>query len=217
MAEEPKTQKGATAEVGTLWDAVHATLLCAWNLLDGTQNNASGVNQADWDALSAAMKNMGALVPETERPFSPSYAVRYLRTIIADRPLREEVPRGTEQTGWKNEHCNGEPEPDKSGATLVYGPLTDIAAERQRQIKVEGYDHAHDDDHSGGDLGLAAMAYISCSLLGSHPSSDAVPGWWPWEKSSFRSKGRRQDLVRAAALVVAAIERLDRSAPDEAK
>jgi hypothetical protein len=75
-----------------LWDAIHESMVCAWNLVDGTHDDASGVDQADWDALSASMKAMGALVPETEQPFSPSYAVRYLRNSIA-APVWNAGPR----------------------------------------------------------------------------------------------------------------------------
>ena len=34
---------------------------------------------------------------------------------------------------------------------------------------------------------------------------------WPWAASWWKPKNRRRDLVRAAALIVAEIERIDRA------
>lgn len=78
----PPTQVD-TAE-DALWTAIHEALICAWNLLDGTENDASGVDQSDWDDLSNAMTKLGELVPESEQPFSPSYAAPYLRKRLTD-------------------------------------------------------------------------------------------------------------------------------------
>lgn len=36
--------------------------------------------------------------------------------------------------------------------------------------------------------------------------------FWPWDSSWWRPKDARRDLVRAAALLLAEIERLDRAA-----
>jgi hypothetical protein len=36
--------------------------------------------------------------------------------------------------------------------------------------------------------------------------------YWPWEDKWWKPKDRRRDLVRAGALIVAEIERLDRLA-----
>jgi hypothetical protein len=35
---------------------------------------------------------------------------------------------------------------------------------------------------------------------------------WPWHDDWWKPKDRRRDLIRAAALIVAEIERLDRAA-----
>lgn len=82
--------------------------------------------------------------------------------------------------------------------------LEDIAAERQRQIDVEGWTAEHDDAHSKGELSDAAAAYI----LGSDWLK--MIRLWPWSWEWFKPKSRRHDLVKAGALIVAEIERLDR-------
>jgi hypothetical protein len=82
-----------------------------------------------------------------------------------------------------------------------------IAAERQRQIEVEGWTPEHDDEHDDGQLAKAA----SCYAL---PPDYANRNFdWPWAMEWWKpSEDRRRELVKAAALIVAEIERLDRAA-----
>lgn len=84
--------------------------------------------------------------------------------------------------------------------------IEDIAAERRRQIEVEGWHAEHDDKHIDGSMGLAAAAYATAyqDEIGYGASL------WPWEWEWWKPKDRRRDLVRAGALIVAEIERLDR-------
>ena len=93
--------------------------------------------------------------------------------------------------------------------------IVDIAAERRRQVEVEGWTPEHDDEHSGGEMALAAASYAYAAGLPETWREDSrkwgsTPGMWPWAMSSFKLKDRRRDLVRAAALILAEIERLDR-------
>lgn len=86
----------------------------------------------------------------------------------------------------------------------------DVTAERRRQIATEGYTPEHDDEHTADDLADAAAAY---ALVG-HFARTGIPAAdvWPWEPESFKPRGQRQNYVRAAALLLAAIERIDRAA-----
>ncbi len=117
--------------------------------------------------------------------------------------------------------------------TAAPSALADIAAERQRQIDAEGWTVEHDDEHSDGSLALAAACYaegpsgrsrvakITGDVSGGRGDTPVwgvrkvlVPVMWPqtWCPSWWKPKDRRQDLVRAGALIVAEIERLDRRA-----
>lgn len=103
-----------------------------------------------------------------------------------------------------------------------YSPaIGDIIAERVRQIAKEGWTPDHDDIHTDGSLARAAAAY---ALVGSlcdrvraclYPSSwgAVIRSLWPaaWDETWFKPKDRRYDLVRAGALIVAEIERIDRA------
>lgn len=98
--------------------------------------------------------------------------------------------------------------------TMVAVPanaIADVAAERRRQIEAEGWTPELDDDHRSGEMALAAAAYALHS--GEHVSHALV--WWPWSISWWKPTDRRRDLVKAAALIVAEIERLDRAAAQE--
>lgn len=95
--------------------------------------------------------------------------------------------------------------------------IDDIAAERQRQIEQEGWSLAHDDQHTNGSLAIAAACYAAPdSSIFDYPNpvlaSDPRRLVWPWDRKWWKPKDRRRDLVIAAALLVAEIERLDRLA-----
>lgn len=93
--------------------------------------------------------------------------------------------------------------------------IDDVTAERQRQITTEGWTPEHDDEHAHGEMAKASACYAYCSTETDQERkwrSDAgrVPLMWPWDNAWWKPKDRRRDLVRAAALLIAEIERLDR-------
>src|ERR1700743_952484 len=88
----------------------------------------------------------------------------------------------------------------------IMSAIFDVIAERQRQIQLEGFDAHHDDTiNKNGELSLAAGVYAIEASNGS-----AFPRYWPWEYRWWKPTTRRRDLVKAAALIIAEIERLDR-------
>ena len=66
----------------------------------------------------------------------------------------------------------------------------------------------HDGKNGGHALTRAAAAY---ALNGAYPSDDP-PWFWPWDRKWWKPKDERRDLVRAAALLIARIEQIDRKA-----
>lgn len=83
----------------------------------------------------------------------------------------------------------------------------ELLAERRRQINEEGWTPKHDERRAASDLALAGAAYAMSA--GSLPISGLPAAVWPFG-DGFKRKDPRHDLVRAGALIVAAIERLDR-------
>lgn len=106
--------------------------------------------------------------------------------------------------------------------------LEDVVNERLRQVHEEGWTPEHDDQHGDGSLALAAACYAMFASVSDRaramtdlPASltatgHKLTGWaawleiWPWDRRWWKPKDRRRDLVRAAALIIAEIERLDR-------
>lgn len=94
--------------------------------------------------------------------------------------------------------------------------IREIALERMRQLVEKGYDFSHDDKHDHAELAQAAMACLQSSLH--YPDRELVYGdedaafWWPNGWSPMKRKAPRAELIRAAAFIVAEIERLDRVA-----
>ena len=88
--------------------------------------------------------------------------------------------------------------------------IDEIAAERVRQIEVEGWTPEHDDEHGSGQLAQAAACYAAPRELVQREVRK-VPRYWPWSREWWKPRDRRHDLIRAAALLVAEVERLDRA------
>jgi hypothetical protein len=89
----------------------------------------------------------------------------------------------------------------------------DVLTERRRQVEAEGWTEDQDDAHEGGELAQAAICYADpaahCQL--------GIPHQWPWVAEWWKPRDRRRNLVRAGALVIAEIERLDRAAEQTGK
>ena len=75
-----------------------------------------------------------------------------------------------------------------TGAQLIY-------AERERQIRIFGYNSEHDDAHSDGQLTMLAEKYMFGSKAGLNTTVD----------------GRIYELSKAGALIAAEIDRLQRT------
>ena len=93
----------------------------------------------------------------------------------------------------------------------------DVLAERQRQVTQEGWTPAHDDGHDDRSLALAAMSYTLQAARAKRDYENggyletSPPSTWPWDRAWWKPKNPRRDLVRAGALILAEIERIDRA------
>lgn len=96
--------------------------------------------------------------------------------------------------------------------------IEEIAKERTRQVEQEGWTSEHDDQHDPGELAGAAAAYSLYTANELHPNSQGdgfdaehLPPGWCWEPAWFKPTTPRRNLIKAAALIVAEIERIDRT------
>lgn len=108
---------------------------------------------------------------------------------------------------------------DAYGSKVPSEATIDVLAERHRQIDMEGWTPKHDDEHANGDMARAAATYaITGSSDGRNFTDDGstpsvIERLWPWDWAWFKPKGRRRNLVKAGALILAEIERIDRTTP----
>ena len=99
--------------------------------------------------------------------------------------------------------------------------IKDVINERQRQINQEFYSTENDDEYEQNELLRAAVCYaenvvrrgwVFDSNFGPDVyQEEEVPDLWPWDLDFWKPKNPRRDLVRAAALLIAEIERIDRT------
>lgn len=96
-----------------------------------------------------------------------------------------------------------------------------ISEERQRQIEVEGYSVQHDSQHNASEFIYAAIAYteaakvgVNCQEIGNTNENEIMIRKWdmglyfPWGQTNFKPSTNVRDLVKAGALIAAAIDRL---------
>ncbi len=100
--------------------------------------------------------------------------------------------------------------------------VRDLLAERRRQVREEGHTLERDDQYTEGQLAQAASAYAfwadprgarhddHIDYLNSTPT-----GLWPWAKEYWKPTSPRLMLIKAGALILAEIERLDRQTARE--
>lgn len=106
-------------------------------------------------------------------------------------------------------------ESDVTSLTLINPQLAwvDVLAERERQISAEGWTPEDDDAYQNEDLAKAAACYaMPTQATGFVAKREMPPAAWPWAAKWWKPTNRRRDLVKAAALILAEIERLDRAA-----
>ncbi|HAT2180934.1 TPA: hypothetical protein I8167_005113 [Raoultella ornithinolytica] len=90
----------------------------------------------------------------------------------------------------------------------ITAAAADVLAERQRQITAEGWTPEHDDKYQNSELADAA----ACYAIHAHNQGFSTPAHWPWPPTWWKQTNPRRDLVKAGALILAEIERLDRAA-----
>lgn len=100
--------------------------------------------------------------------------------------------------------------PQAQPADALTQAALDVLAERRRQVEVEGWTPERDDQYVHGDMASAAGCYAMYTLafLKGDPHHT-----WPWDKAWWKpSPDPRRNRVKACALLLAEIERLDRAA-----
>lgn len=124
---------------------------------------------------------------------------------------------------WRCYDCIDRSKPQAVPANRPTGGIALIANERHRQIEKEGYTPEHDDSHDKGELIKACDAYLNIALYQIANNGLISAGCryvsrqrWPWSEDSFEpSDDTIENLTKAAALIAAEIDRLQRLTPTE--
>lgn len=172
----------------------------------GLRGTIIGATAAHLHAIADAARREDCLVviePGRELSAAPAAMGRVLEQLASDRKFLEDAVGQV------------------ADAMLLVGgskAARDVLAERQRQIIQEGFNQAHDDSqNSPQELACAAAGY---AMFSSAPASavvmrpdacrqagdQSVPICWPWAATDFKPRTWRRDTVRAAALLLAALE-----------
>jgi hypothetical protein len=91
-----------------------------------------------------------------------------------------------------------------------------VRVERLRQILEYGYTTEHDASYQHNQLPAAALTYLQSALIRETYKPDAqgpyladqVSDSWPWDEDCFNPTTTLRDLTKAAALIIAEIDRL---------
>lgn len=96
--------------------------------------------------------------------------------------------------------------------------LEEVFNERARQIEEHGYCRDHDDAQTQGQLARAGASYaLHAGQQGEarhrHDRANNPPPIWPtgWDVKHWRPGIERRELVKAMALLLAEVERIDRA------
>lgn len=99
--------------------------------------------------------------------------------------------------------------PAPATADALTDAARDVLAERRRQVEQEGWTPEHDDKLRDHELSCAGGCYAMYTLA--HPIGFS-PLAWPWAEEWWKPTDNRRNLIKAGALILAEIERLDRAA-----
>lgn len=101
------------------------------------------------------------------------------------------------------------------GDDFITAAARDVLAERHRQIEAEGWTPSHDDAHEGREMAMAAGYYVLRDALRDQELTDEIAEALliahNWRIKP--PKNYRDSLIKAGALILAEIERLDRATP----
>lgn len=159
------------------------------------------------EELEAARKALKAR-PSASPPELVDALVGALERIASDHISAEGFPQGHVY----HADCDACHRQEIAAAALTRAKAApvdawrDVVAERRRQVEAEGWTPEHDDEHANGELALAA----ACYSVTTYPQAVGLLGFWPWGMKWWKPTDRRRNLVKAAALILAEIERIDR-------
>lgn len=218
----------------TLFDSLNSDAACICEEYDGeghvawdetAQRNAEFIALANpanilalVEALEKAQQRISQLESRTVTPVTYSenadadYCRKWAWEQVKDEVSTEDWTTGDSITyfgffcwGWDMRRQYNE-------QRTVTAAAADVLAERKRQVTTEGWTPEHDDQHVNFEMAIAGGLYAISAVDSHHKLRNSAPSAWPWDRKWWKPDGPRRDLVKAGALILAEIERLDRAA-----
>lgn len=152
--------------------------------------------------LKTAVTQQIELRAEIKKAGRPPHADFWVQSICE---AEEKVKRALEETPNTDAFLA---EVRAQGVGTLSNAAQSVIAERQRQQSAEGWTPEHDDQYGESQLLWAS----SCYVLNTIHSFNRIPLDWPWAPEWWKPTNPRRDLVKAGALILAEIERIDRAA-----
>ncbi|HHG9960349.1 TPA: hypothetical protein ACPZLH_001525 [Yersinia enterocolitica] len=177
-------------------------------------------------AIEAAEKERDDLLnQEFQQRLANAEHQLYMKDLAINNVKASRKSQFRKRKALETENAELKQRAEAAEARLLVPVLQEIADERFRQVNTEGWTPSHDDQHSSGELAGAAACYAKHVnarqwVFKNNPDDyqcEPEPGGWPWDSEWWKPKNPRRDLIRAAALIVAELERLDRQASDPVK
>lgn len=199
--QHSETHSAIVREMASRLEALNIAYIRAMNIIrsatDDRAQQQPGITFFSADELSAALGRVQGLHEIS------------VELIAEDVFKQHAVSPATD--AWQREQLRAGVEPQKP---ILSQAITDIIAERQRQKEKKGYTESRDDNYLPGVLNLAGAAYaVSVSYI--PDAKRRADRLWPWPDAgkylNASSKDPRSALIKAAALITAEIERIDRA------
>jgi hypothetical protein len=130
-----------------------------------------------------------------------------LRTTYQEIDVSE---KSQYMTGYDNGYADAQRAEKERKAASMTAAARDVLTERRRQIEQEHIKPRLDDLYRHGQLAVAAGCYLLFS--DAYPNAGEPPPQWPFANPWWKPKDYRRDVLRAAALALAELERIDRAA-----
>lgn len=89
--------------------------------------------------------------------------------------------------------------------TAASETMQEVAMERRRQIGELG--HTLDNDLAYNGFGMCALGAIAYAMTAVGYPHETAEEKWPWTGAGFKPKSTERDLIRAAALLIAEMDR----------
>ncbi|HBA3988989.1 TPA: hypothetical protein J5U09_004392 [Escherichia coli] len=150
--------------------------------------------------LKSAVTQQIELRAEIKKAGRPPHADFWVQSICE---AEEKVKRALEETQATDAFLA---EVRAQGVKSLSNAVQSVIAERQRHQSAEGWTPEHDDQYSKSQLLWASSCYVLNAI---HPFN-RIPFGWPWTPEWWKPTNPRRDMVKAGALILAEIKRIDR-------